>query len=65
MTLERRKFKAEKAVSVRFSKEFYQNTFNMYPYLKSYHAGKDIWLTDNPYTTFTVIKFQGNDEIAP
>ncbi len=51
-------------ISVHFNREFYQNTFNMYSWTKSYHTGKDIWLTENPFTTFTVIKFQSNIDLG-
>lgn len=60
MTLDRKKFQSEKRFTVISSKAFYQKTFNMDTWNKSYHAGKDIWLTENPFISFTVIKFEEN-----
>ena len=34
----------------------------MDPWVKPYHVNKDIWLSENPYTSYTVIKFEAKSE---
>ena len=61
VTLDKKKFQAEKRFTVLSSKEFYQKTFTTEAWCKSYHSNEnDLWLTENPFISFTVIKFEEN-----
>lgn len=42
-------------------KDPFQRTFTMTPLTKEYHVSQNIWLTENPFTSFTVVKYQSHD----